>query len=199
MAEPFDGAIADFTYQDDWYVETDGDGASLVVRDEHDAPRHLQNKSGWRPSFQNGGTPGQAAPNVSPDFTQDGTIDIHDVNAICSRIRTRSQDLIFDLTGDNLLDAQDLNFMIESVFHTRVGDVNLDGRFDSRDLVAIFQAAQYDDGIPVNSKWSTGDWNCDGEFDSSDLVVAFQAGGYSAASRINRAAIAAAIVFSDDE
>jgi hypothetical protein len=62
--------------------------------------------------------------------------------------------------------------------------------FDSRDLVLIFQAGEYEDGVPGNSIWLTGDWNCDGEFSSSDLVLAFQSGGYVAAAQAHDAAIA---------
>jgi hypothetical protein len=58
------------------------------------------------------------------------------------------------------------------------GDSNRDGVFDSTDLVQVFQAGQYEDGVLGNSTWSSGDWNGDGEFDSQDLVFAFQAGSY---------------------
>jgi hypothetical protein len=66
---------------------------------------------------------------------------------------------------------------------SKPGDANHDGRFDSRDLVLIFAAGEYDDGIAGNSSWEDGDWNDDGEFDSADLVLAFIAGGYVPASR----------------
>ncbi len=60
------------------------------------------------------------------------------------------------------------------------GDANLDGAFDSGDLVAIFEAGEYEDGIAQNSTWATGDWNGDREFDTGDLVAAFKDGGYDA-------------------
>jgi hypothetical protein len=58
------------------------------------------------------------------------------------------------------------------------GDANLDGTFDSQDLVSVFQSNHYEDEIRLNSRWADGDWNGDGEFDSSDLVRAFQIGGF---------------------
>ena len=58
------------------------------------------------------------------------------------------------------------------------GDANTDGVFNSADLVAIFQAGKYEDGVVGGTHWMHGDWNCDSEFDSSDLVVAFQGGSY---------------------
>ena len=59
-----------------------------------------------------------------------------------------------------------------------IGDSNLDNKFDSSDLVYVFQRGEYDDGIDGNSNWHDGDWNCDGEFDSADIVEAFTAGGF---------------------
>ena len=34
---------------------------------------------------------------------------------------------------------------------TVVGDANLDGTFDSNDLVTLFMVAEYEDGTPLNS------------------------------------------------
>lgn len=53
------------------------------------------------------------------------------------------------------------------------GRSNLDGEFGSADLVAVFTAAEYEDGEDGNSTWAEGDWNGDGDFDTSDLVAAF--------------------------
>jgi hypothetical protein len=58
------------------------------------------------------------------------------------------------------------------------GDVDIDGVFNSGDLVKVFQVGEYEDGIVGNSTWAEGDWNNDNEFDTTDLVVAFQAGQY---------------------
>lgn len=52
------------------------------------------------------------------------------------------------------------------------GDANLDGRFDSRDLMLVLQANEYQDDIQHNSTWAEGDWNGDREFDRLDLVSA---------------------------
>lgn len=69
-----------------------------------------------------------------------------------------------------------------------IGDVNGDDRFDSSDLVLVFQGGEYEDNLSTNSTYQTGDWNGDGEFDSSDLVKAFQAGTY-----INEAGLVAEV------
>jgi hypothetical protein len=58
------------------------------------------------------------------------------------------------------------------------GDSNRDGIFNSGDLVAVFTAGKYEDGIPGNATFEEGDWNGDGDFDSADLVFVFQKGNY---------------------
>jgi hypothetical protein len=73
------------------------------------------------------------------------------------------------------------------------GDANRDGRFNSTDLVQVFQAGEYEDGIAGNSTWEEGDWNGDKEFDSSDLVAAFEQGLYDHHSRIVASQVAAAV------
>ena len=95
----------------------------------------------------------------------------HDIDQLCSAIA--SNQLEFDLDGNQQVDLDDVLFMAQQFAETEIGDVNSDGRFDSSDLVHVFQAGQYEDGELKNSNWQSGDWNCDSEFDSSDLVFAF--------------------------
>lgn len=58
------------------------------------------------------------------------------------------------------------------------GDSNLDGQFNTADIVLTLLAGEYNDDIPHNSTWYDGDWNWDGDFDVLDLVAALQAGSY---------------------
>ena len=60
----------------------------------------------------------------------------------------------------------------------RPGDANGDLLFDSSDLIQVFSAGQYEDGIAGDSDWSTGDWDNDGDFTTSDLVVALTRNTY---------------------
>jgi hypothetical protein len=83
-----------------------------------------------------------------------------------------------DLDSDGDVDFADRTIWVRDIQKTYFGDSNLDGSFTSRDLVAVFQAAEYEDSIPTNSTWGDGDWNGDREFTTSDLVLAFQSGGY---------------------
>jgi hypothetical protein len=73
------------------------------------------------------------------------------------------------------------------------GDANRDGYFNSSDLVQVFQAGKYEDGIADNATWEEGDWNGDSDFDSSDLVMAFQTGLYERTAAPTRRELAAAV------
>ncbi|MCA9217291.1 MAG: PEP-CTERM sorting domain-containing protein [Planctomycetales bacterium] len=89
----------------------------------------------------------------------------------------------FDVNGDETVDLQDRSYWVHELKNTWFGDSNLDGVFDSSDFVAVFKAGEYEDGIAMNSTWSTGDWNGDREFDSGDFVFAFKDGGYEQGAR----------------
>lgn len=112
------------------------------------------------------------------DFNHDGNVDAMDIDLLGAAIRSFSSDLMFDLSGDNQVDLRDLVVMVKEVLETDFGNANLDQQFDSGDLVDVFMAGEYEDGIEDNSGWAEGDWNGDGDFDTSDLVFAFSDGQY---------------------
>lgn len=118
------------------------------------------------------------------DFDQDGSVGIRDFDLLSEQIRSVTPHLSFDIDASGKLDFQDLKFLVHVPANTWFGDANLDGEFDSSDLVNVFRAAEYEDQIPNNSTWATGDWNADGEFTSGDLVIAFQDGGYDRGPRV---------------
>lgn len=175
-----------------WPESADGAGNSLH--------RSSRERAGDDPAAWSSAapTPGvNAFSSEQPDdFTGDGVWDVADIRAFCGAWRRNDTDPRWDLNGDGTLTAPDRDWLINQILDTTYGDANLDGRFDSSDLIQVFAAGQYEDAIAGNSDWSTGDWNCDGEFDTSDLVVAFAAGGYELAARVaaQPAAAAAAVV-----
>ncbi|MCA9215565.1 MAG: hypothetical protein KDB27_21015 [Planctomycetales bacterium] len=101
-----------------------------------------------------------------------------DIDALCATVHGDNNSLEYDLNSDGSVDVADHAHLVEKVMGISYGDANVDGIFDSKDLVLIFQAGEYEDNVSSNSGWAEGDWNCDGEFDTSDLVVAFQNGRY---------------------
>jgi hypothetical protein len=117
------------------------------------------------------------------DFDNDGIIDIDDINQLIVASLNGLNPLKFDLNADKVVNKLDVNVWVKDLAETWIGDANVDGEFNSGDLVATFQAGKYEDAIEDNSTWDTGDWNADGEFTTGDLVVAFQDGGYETGLR----------------
>ena len=58
------------------------------------------------------------------------------------------------------------------------GDSNLDGVFDSADIIEVLRRGEYEDNVRLNSTWFDGDWDGNGDFESGDFVFAIQAGNY---------------------
>ena len=110
------------------------------------------------------------------DFRQDGDLNEDDIYALAAGLRMGSQ--FFDLNGDERLNRDDISELVTSLMGSVIGDSNLDGAFDTRDIVFVFQSGEFEDALSENSTWQTGDWNGDGEFDSSDFVFALQEGVY---------------------
>ena len=113
------------------------------------------------------------------DIDSSGRIDATDIDLLSAAIQADSSEPQFDLNLDGQVDLKDKSFLIQDVLRTNFGDANLDGRFNSTDLVLIFQRGAYEDDLAFNSGWADGDWNGDGEFDSTDLVWAFRSGAYT--------------------
>ena len=89
----------------------------------------------------------------------------------------------FDVDGQGTVDDNDLRIWVHDIRGTWLGDANLDGEFNSGDLVVVLGSGEYEDAIQLNSTWSTGDWNADREFTSTDLVAALADGGYEQGPR----------------
>lgn len=93
----------------------------------------------------------------------------------------------FDENGDLILgtynvfhdDSDRSNYYSEQRMW-KMGDANHDGLFNSSDMVAVFQAGEYEDGDNNNSSWEEGDFDRDGDFTSADMIAAFQGGSYEA-------------------
>lgn len=114
------------------------------------------------------------------DFNVDGELNADDIRLFAQNWRRTD---LFDLNRDLVVDHQDLQIWVHDLKNTWFGDANLDGEFNSTDLVEVFKTGEYEDGLIGNSSWATGDWNTDGEVDTGDLVVAFQDGGFEQGPR----------------
>jgi hypothetical protein len=114
------------------------------------------------------------------DLDRNGKVESADIDRLCMAIRSGEVSPLFDLDSDGSVNLQDLDVLVLDILRTKFGDANLDGLYNSSDLVTVFQAGEYEDGIAGNSGWSEGDWNCDGDFTTADLVDTFIRGGYTA-------------------
>jgi hypothetical protein len=176
-----DYLMVDTLHYDDttpWPLAADGDGPSLSRFHSQQFGNEVNN---WLAGVAEG-TPGSANRFLVPlqrgDFSGDAQVSATDIDLLNQMIRSGRQDPAFDLTSDGQVTADDRDELVLRTLDTVYGDANLDGLFDSRDLVQIFQKGQYEDGLVANSGWVDGDWNGDGEFETADLVLAFQYGAY---------------------
>ena len=123
-------------------------------------------------------------PLVPGDFDGNLLLDSNDIRLLTMLVRAvGSQNQLFDVNEDDSIGFNDLSHWVHELKGTWFGDSNLDGEFNSADLVDVFQTGEYEDHVPMNSSWATGDWNGDAEFDTSDLVLAFQDGGFEQGPR----------------
>ncbi len=163
-----------------WPTGADGTGNSLQRR----TPTHFGNDG--RSWFAGLPTPGSQSADLPGDFDASGVVDAIDIDLLSQQIESATPDVAFDLTSDGSVDAADRDFLVRDILGTNYGDSNLDGIFNSSDMVAIFVVGEYEDGIDGNSTWAEGDWDGDSDFDSADLVLAFRSGGFSAAAMPSR-------------
>jgi hypothetical protein len=121
-------------------------------------------------------------PEVSCDFDGDGNCDITDLDALVQNIVSGANDAAFDLTGDGVVDANDItdaaggwltlggaaanNAALTGGNPFLVGDANLDGVVDVSDF-NLFNANKFTD----TSLWSLADFNADGVTDVADFNV----------------------------
>ncbi|MCA9197591.1 MAG: hypothetical protein KDA87_08645 [Planctomycetales bacterium] len=121
-------------------------------------------------------------PAIPGDFDGNQVLDVLDVNLLMAGLRAGTN-LVFDLVPNGELNHQDLVVWVEELKNTYFGDANLDGEFNSTDLIQTFKSGKFEDGIADNANWEDGDWNGDREFDTTDFIIAFQSGGYEIGPR----------------
>jgi hypothetical protein len=113
------------------------------------------------------------------DFNGNGQLDAGDLDAMA--VGMMNNDARFDLDRDGDVDVQDRLIWINDKKRTWMGDSNLDGEFNTSDLVAVFTASKYETSDEAG--WAAGDWNGDRRFNTSDMVFAFTQGGYERGPR----------------
>jgi hypothetical protein len=129
----------------------------------------------------------QTGGGVTGDFDGSGVLDAADIDDLTTQAAGGLNPASHDLNGDALVDVADIDVWMVSLFKSWSGDANLDGEFNSSDLVAVLASGTYE--ADVASVWTSGDFNGDGRTNSSDLVAALSGGGYESGPRAAAAAV----------
>ncbi len=113
----------------------------------------------------------QALPYLSGDFSDSGTLDVADVDAIVGEIVMGTNNGAFDINGDGALDPDDVaQWLSDAAAHNGfdqdylAGDSNLDGSVNATDLNNLALNWQQNVGL-----WSGGDFTADGSVNAADL------------------------------
>lgn len=121
------------------------------------------------------------------DYDGDGILTAADMDSLSAQLRPGTKLPIYDLDLSGVVDEVDREYWVTDLAHIAFGDVDFNGRFDSNDLVIVFQQGQYEDYAAYNSGWAQGDWNGDTEFTSADLVYVLQRTAYDNGATAGRA------------
>ncbi len=109
---------------------------------------------------------------LTGDFDQNGVYECADIDALVAEIVAGTNTILFDLTGDGLVNIADLNTWRsvagEAIFGPSrsfiIGDANLNGSVDVSDF-NIWNANKF----TSQAAWCSGDFNADGFVDVSDF------------------------------
>ncbi len=130
---------------------------------------------------------GTTTSSLRGDFNSDGRLNVVDIDLLTAEVIAVTHNLFYDLNGDDLVDQADRQMWAKDLKGTWFGDANLNGVFDSTDMVEVFVAGKYE--TEADASWSEGDWDGDGVFDSGDMVAAFVDGGYEIEAGPNAATV----------
>lgn len=106
------------------------------------------------------------------DFNVDLALDCADVDALVSEIANGGMQFVFDLTGDGLVNTDDLDLWLVEAGTFNVGgaylpgDANLDGVVDGSDFI-VWNTNKFTSG----NGWCGADFNADGVTDGSDFII----------------------------
>ena len=132
-----------------------------------------QENNGWNITFS---YEARQPTDIAGDLDLDESLDMNDLDTLVHNVALGSTHLRLDMNEDEVVNVDDVHFWVTQLNNSWVGDADLDGEFNSGDLVDVFTAGKYETN--EMAIWSEGDWNADERFDSTDFVVAFQGGGY---------------------
>jgi hypothetical protein len=101
------------------------------------------------------------------DFNADGIVDADDIDVLFGAIRAGNMATEFDLNNSGKVDQADVEFLVENIIGTFMGDANLDGKVNAADLDQVGINWQRTNG----AGWSDGDFTGNGAVNTQDLNV----------------------------
>jgi hypothetical protein len=125
--------------------------------------------------------------NLPGDFNSDGIYDCFDVNALVGRIAVGSPDLTYDLTGDGIVNRDDLTEWLAIAGAANLpsgnsyiyGDANLDGGVDGSDF-NLWNTSKFS----ATADWCEGDFDADGFTDGADFNI-WNANKFTSADKVS--------------
>lgn len=108
------------------------------------------------------------------DFNNDAAYDCADVDGLVGSVAAQTNDPAFDMTGDGLVNRQDLDKWLREAGDVNLGanksylpgDANLDGVVDGSDF-GFWNANKF----TQMARWCAGDFNANGSVDGSDFGI----------------------------
>ena len=89
-----------------------------------------------------------------------------DIDTLAAAIRSQETDVRFDVNADDVVDSQDHDFLIDSVFKTQAGDADLDRDVDFADFLLL--SASFD---KPNTGWTNGNFDLDLSVTLADFLL----------------------------
>lgn len=113
-------------------------------------------------------------PIIAGDFNGDAQMNGTDIDALVAEIAIGANTESFDLTGDSLVNLDDLDWWLVAAGNMNLpagnpylaGDANLDGAVDAADFNA-WNAHKFS----ALASWTAGDFNANGMIDGEDLLI----------------------------
>jgi uncharacterized membrane protein len=125
--------------------------------------------------------PTTGVPTMPGDFNGDQQLSAADIDELIRQSASATNPAVYDLNTDLLVNVDDVNVWIRDLFQSWIGDADLNGQFNSSDLVQVLASGTFE--ADVDSVWSTGDFDGNGRTKSADLVAALADGGYEQGPR----------------
>lgn len=103
---------------------------------------------------------------VEGDFTNDGLVDVSDLDVLQDVLAAGDVDEFFDLTKDGAVNTDDLAYLVEELLGTVAGDTDLDGDVDFGDFLTL--SGNFGN---APATWADGNFDANTSVDFADFLA----------------------------